>query len=296
MKSNYCELKSDWFFDFILNLKTRDEDFLWKNYKFPFCCSILNDYLKNSKELQMNDVINSPNNWNIFVGEIFENKSIKNNRNNESNMIESENYNHKYSHRFFVTNPNIYLKFRMLNLLSLDLSRFQKERIREINLDFNRFKEIPKVILNLPFLEKLSMIKNKISSLNINQVNNTLMVLLLGNNKIYRFSDIKVISILLIIQTLSNLNNLMFLDLSQNPIQIMPEYRLFIKHICTNLLFLDSKFYVNIEIQKSKEIFKGRLTQDLIKSKILSIPESKVKKLVLDSSGLCHYDKELNLK
>lgn len=76
----------------------------------------------------------------------------------------------------------------------------------------------------------------------------------------------------------------------------MSEYRLFLKHTCPNLLFLDSKFYMSQEVQKSKEIFKGRLTLDLLKSRLNNVPESHVKRLQLDSCGLCHYNREFNLK
>lgn len=76
----------------------------------------------------------------------------------------------------------------------------------------------------------------------------------------------------------------------------MADYRLFLKHTVPSLLFLDSRFYVSQEVQKSKEIFKGRLTQDLLKSRLGSLPESHAKRLALDSCGLCHYDREFNLK
>jgi hypothetical protein len=86
------------------------------------------------------------------------------------------------------------------------------------------------------------------------------------------------------------------LDLSFNPIQRVEDYRLFVKHICKKLIFLDTKFFVNQEIQKSKELFKGRLTQEILNSKISLNNKAAIEKINFDSMGLCHYDKEFNLK
>jgi Leucine-rich repeat (LRR) protein len=198
LKQNYSKFESNAFLDLIISLKSENKEKIWKDIKIFSCCNTLNNYFKHKKGFEMNDAINGPNNWNVFVGEIFSNFQINCQENKSINSLEklaswnSSKTNKKYS----IINTNVFLKFRMGNLASLDLTRFQKEIIKEVNLDFNRFKEIPKVLLNLPNLEKLSMIKNKIMRLSFDSPNNSLVILLLGNNKIYRMSDLKVKNII----------------------------------------------------------------------------------------------------
>lgn len=180
-----CRLKEasrhsegDWLFRFIAALKTKDTQLTWTR-STRACCSVLNDYFRGARDFQMNDVIDSPNDWNIFVG-------VQSGHGEPGPSVGLS------PQRVSSPDARAYLKFRMWGLASLDLSRFQKSAIREVSLDFNRFREVPRELLGLPHLEKLSMIKNRICSLHIDRPNSSLRVLLLGNNKIYRFADVKV--------------------------------------------------------------------------------------------------------
>lgn len=78
--------------------------------------------------------------------------------------------------------------------------------------------------------------------------------------------------------------------------QATADYRMFVKHVCKSLVYLDLKFYGNQEIQRSKELFKGRLTNEIIEAKTGQRNEAVIQRLSFDGMGLCHYDRELNLK
>lgn len=182
LKENYFKFESNAFLDLIINLKSAKGAKLSEDITIHTCYNLLNEHINRGKGFEMNDVINGPNHWNIFVGEIFRS------RESESSGPRSSEAPSRHS----IVNSHVFLKFRMWNLASLDLSRFQREKIKEINLDYNRFKEIPPEVLSLPFLEKLSMIKNKISRLTFASPNDSLVTLLLGNNKIHKSSDLKV--------------------------------------------------------------------------------------------------------
>lgn len=95
---------------------------------------------------------------------------------------------------------------------------------------------------------------------------------------------------------MSKLKNLEVLSLENNLVTHMPNYRIYVKHLCPNLINLDSKSYIYSEMKKSINLFSGRLTNQKLKNKLGNQKIKNIQKLDLSNFDLNHYSNELNLR
>mmetsp|Transcript_23574 Transcript_23574/g.20475 ORF Transcript_23574/g.20475 Transcript_23574/m.20475 type:complete len:386 (-) Transcript_23574:132-1289(-) len=111
------------------------------------------------------------------------------------------------------------------------------------------------------------------------------MELYLGNNHI---SDIKQVKFL------GDLPKTIILDISGNPMTKEPNYRIFILYNMKKLKVLDGISIESGEIAQAKETYTGRLTEELLESRLNGMATNEIKLLDLSNSKLRDFDDMFN--
>lgn len=254
--------------DNILNLKT-DEDNINQSLLYsPH--SIDKGSCKNSKFLNSN--------------------KNKNNKKTENNYFPTKLTNLK----IIYLNSN-----RLTNYINLE----QFSEITELYLQSNKLKSLPNI--ELKFLKKLDVSNNYLKSLaGISNMKN-LNYLLLENNNIY---SLLLNEILLLTQlkefnisgnridslkeciNLKQISNLQNLDLSGNGVSNFSDFRIFLIYNISNLKVLNRFAVEKNETLQAKEFFDGRITSELLESKIGHSQSKNVRELNLSNNKLKSFE------
>jgi len=199
----------------------------------------------------------------------------------------------------------------MANLQQLNLSHNLIEKIEnldccpnieELNLEKNKITKI-EGLDNLFYLKKLELGKNKISVIqnlshleNLNQLSlednqietiadfptfKNLMELYIGNNYIENVKEIK---------HLSELPKLIILDITGNPFTKETNYRIFILFYMKKLKVLDGISIEASEAQLARETFTGRLSDEVLETRLNGVAATEVRALDLSNCKLRDFD------
>ncbi len=171
-----------------------------------------------------------------------------------------------------------------------------------MNLEKNKITKI-EGLNTLTYLKKLELGKNKITVIenlshleNLNQLSlednqietiadfpmfKNLMELYIGNNYIENVKEIK---------HLSELPKLIILDISGNPFTKEPSYRIFILFFIKKLKVLDGISIEAAEAQLARETFTGRLSDEVLETRLGGVTAAEVKILDLSNCKLRDFD------
>lgn len=138
---------------------------------------------------------------------------------------------------------------------------------------------------HLENLNQLSLEDNQIELLKGFPMLKNLMELYLGNNHISEIRQIKF---------LSDLPKTIILDISGNALTKESSYRIFILFNMKKLKVLDGISIESNEISQAKETFTGRLTEELLDSRLNGISTNEIKLLDLSNSKLRDFEDMFN--
>jgi Leucine-rich repeat (LRR) protein len=148
--------------------------------------------------------------------------------------------------------------------------------LKKLDLGRNFIKKI-EGLNNLECLTQLSLEDNLINSLNGVEVLSSIMELYIGNNKLENLKEISL---------LKELPKLIILDISGNSLIKEPDSRLHIIFNLKRLKVLDGVGIEQSEQAFAKETFGGRLTKDLLESKLGGLLTTEIKVLDLSNAKL----------
>lgn len=134
---------------------------------------------------------------------------------------------------------------------------------------------------------QISLEDNKITTLNEFPDLINLMELYLGNNLITNPKEI---------QNLKNLKKLIILDISGNPLTKDPNHRIFTLYNLKKLKVLDG---ISVEINEyhtAKELYTGRLTEEILLSRLNDLSPENVQELDLTNCKLKDFEDTFNDK
>ena len=128
---------------------------------------------------------------------------------------------------------------------------------------------------------QLSLEENKITTLQDFPDLKNLMEIYLANNLISNPKEI---------QNLKHLHKLIILDISGNPLSKDPNYRIFTLYNLKKLKVLDGVSVEVAEHQIAKELFTGRLTEEILLSRLNGLSPESVQELDLTNCKLKDFD------
>ena len=134
---------------------------------------------------------------------------------------------------------------------------------------------------------QVSLEDNKITTLIDFPDLKNLMELYLGNNLIYNPKEIP---------NLKHLNKLIILDISGNPLSKDPNHRIFTLYNLKKLKVLDGISVELVEHQTAKELFTGRLTEEILLSRLNGMSPENVQELDLTNCKLKDFEDIFNEK
>ena len=152
--------------------------------------------------------------------------------------------------------------------------------LKKLDLGRNFIKKI-EGLKNLECLTQLSLEDNLISSLTGVEILGSIMELYIGNNKLDSLKEIAL---------LKDLPKLIILDISGNSLTKETDSRLHIIFHLKRLKVLDGVGIEQSEQAFAKETFGGRLTKDLLESKLGGFSSTEIKILDLSNSKLRSFD------
>ncbi|KAL4442869.1 hypothetical protein ABPG74_010758 [Tetrahymena malaccensis] len=178
------------------------------------------------------------------------------------------------------------------NCKLLEELSFEKNKITKIsgleNLIYLKKMELGKNKINqisglahLSNLMQLSLEDNMIESLEDFPELKNLMELYLGNNSITESKEIT---------NLKGLQKLIILDLSGNPFSRDPNYRIYTLFIIKKLKVLDGISIEASEQQLAKDLFTGRLTEEILMSRLYGQSAQEITELDLSNCKLRDFD------
>jgi Leucine-rich repeat (LRR) protein len=180
---------------------------------------------------------------------------------------------------------------RNLEELSLEdnlLTRIQNlqtlTNLKKLDLGRNFIKKV-EGLQNLDCLTQLSLEDNLINSMSGIEVLSSIMELYIGNNKLENLKEVAL---------LKDLPKLIILDISGNALTKEPDSRLHIIFNLKKLKVLDGVGIEQSEQAFAKETFGGRLTKDLLESKLGGLTTQEIKILDLSNSKLRSFDNMFN--
>ncbi|CAK56731.1 unnamed protein product (macronuclear) [Paramecium tetraurelia] len=178
--------------------------------------------------------------------------------------------------------------------------------LEELNLEKNQIIQIQELD-NMQYLKKLELGGNKISiidgisnlinlmqlSLEDNAILNlkefpdlkSLMEIYLGNNNITNQKEIN---------NIKHLQKLIILDLSGNPFARDTNYRAYVLYIIPKLKVLDGISIEAQEQQMAKNLYTGRLTDEILYSRLQGQPANKITELCLQNCELRDFEDVFN--
>lgn len=156
--------------------------------------------------------------------------------------------------------------------------------LKKLDLGRNFIRKI-EGLKNLECLTQLSLEDNLIQSLSGIEVLGNIMELYIGNNKLDNLKEISL---------LKDLPKLIILDISGNTLAKEADSRLHIIFHLKKLKVLDGVGIEQTEQAFAKETFGGRLTKDLLESKLGGLSPSEIKILDLSNAKLRSFDNMFN--
>lgn len=156
--------------------------------------------------------------------------------------------------------------------------------LKKLDLGRNFIKKV-ECLQNLDCLTQLSLEDNLISSMSGIEVLSSIMELYIGNNKLDNLKEVTL---------LKDLPKLIILDISGNSLTKEPDSRLHIIFNLKKLKVLDGVGIEQSEQAYAKETFGGRLTKDLLESKLGGLSTTEIKVLDLSNSKLRSFDNMFN--
>lgn len=156
--------------------------------------------------------------------------------------------------------------------------------LKKLDLGRNFIKKI-EGLKNLECLTQLSLEDNLIQSLSGVETLGSIMELYIGNNKLDNLKEIAL---------LKDLPKLIILDISGNTLTKEADFRLHIIFHLKKLKVLDGVGIEQTEQAFAKETFGGRLTKDLLESKLGGMSLSEIKILDLSNAKLRSFDNMFN--
>lgn len=132
---------------------------------------------------------------------------------------------------------------------------------------------------------QLSLEENKITTLQDFPDLKNLMEIYLANNLISNPKEI---------QNLKHLHKLIILDISGNPLSKDPNYRIFTLYNLKKLKVLDGVSVEVAEHQIAKELFTGRLTEEILLSRLNGLSPESVQELDLTNCKLKDFEDIFN--
>lgn len=152
--------------------------------------------------------------------------------------------------------------------------------LKKLDIGKNRIQAVTGVN-GLENLVQLSLEDNEIQSLDGFPILKNLMELYIGNNLISDFKEVKV---------LRQLTKLIILDISGNKICQDAHYRLYIIFHLKKLKVLDGISIEQLEFNESKNAYSGKLTEEILESKLNGKTVKTVVELDLSSCKLRDFD------
>lgn len=170
------------------------------------------------------------------------------------------------------------------NLLTKIQNLHTLTNLKKLDLGRNFIKKV-EGLQNLDCLTQLSLEDNLIDSMAGIEVLNSIMELYIGNNKLENLKEITL---------LKDLPKLIILDISGNALTKEPDSRLHIIFNLKKLKVLDGVGIEQSEQAFAKETFGGRLTKDLLESKLGGLTTQEIKILDLSNAKLRSFENMFN--
>ncbi len=198
----------------------------------------------------------------------------------------------------------LYLNFNKISSLN-NLDQFQE--LSELYVQSNKIRNLP--YFEMKFLKKLDLSNNHIQTLDgISNMKN-LTNILLENNKI---SSLSLTELVLLTQlkefnisgnhieslkeciSLKRIESIQNLDLSGNEVSNYVDFRIFIIYYLNNLKILNRFPVEKNELLQAREFFDGRITSELLESKLGHTQTKNVRELDLSNNKLKSFEKIFN--
>lgn len=148
--------------------------------------------------------------------------------------------------------------------------------LKKLDIGKNRLKDLDG-LEKCEMLTQVSLEDNKLTSLNGLQHLKNLMELYVGNNFIESLKEI---------QHLKNLNKLIILDMSGNPMANDESARSYVIFSLKKLKVLDGLSIDPQEMNVAKDMFGGRLTEEILESRLGGVQQSQARSLDLSECKL----------